>query len=145
MKLLSPEVICENTRETDVQELQTGHWAISASASGTTSFSGSFGYEPRVSTSSIAFREYGVDATFTFYTTKPSRVHTVTVSNYQSVKKSHWLSMMSGSVFSVMSAPLTEEELTDIHRGIEEIRLGKAKHFKTVRETIEWLHRERER
>jgi hypothetical protein len=38
---------------------------------------------------------------------------------------------------------LTKEELADIHRGIEEIRAGKAKHFKNIHELLKWLHRDR--
>ena len=45
--------------------------------------------------------------------------------------------------FHYQSPPLTEEELNDIHRGIEEIKSGKARHFKTAREAIDWLNRER--
>lgn len=41
-------------------------------------------------------------------------------------------------------SPLTEDELRDIHQGITEIESGKAKHFKSMRETIDWLHRKRE-
>jgi hypothetical protein len=41
------------------------------------------------------------------------------------------------------SPPLTEQELRDIHIGIEEVRSGKAKHFTSLGETLEWLHRKR--
>lgn len=41
------------------------------------------------------------------------------------------------------SPPLTEQELGDIHIGIEEVRSGKAKHFTSLGETLEWLHRKR--
>jgi hypothetical protein len=128
MKLLSPEVSFEHTRETDIQDLQTGNWVISANnVAGTTS-------------STIYFR--GADPVFIFRTAKPWRVHTITVSNYDPVK-AHWFSVGSDFNFSAMSPPLTEEELSDIHRGLEEIRTGKAKSFNNVRETIEWLHRRR--
>jgi hypothetical protein len=40
-----------------------------------------------------------------------------------------------------MMPPLTEQELRDIHTGIEEIRSGKAKHFISIREALDWLHR----
>jgi hypothetical protein len=127
MKLLSPEVISENTRETDVQELQTGHWVISASVSGTTSFSGSFGCEPQASTSTIYF--YGTDAIFMFRTAKSSRVRTATVSNYQPVK-SHWFSVGSDSDFSAMSPALTEDELHDLDASEKELERGQGKRFK---------------
>ena len=41
------------------------------------------------------------------------------------------------------SPPLTEQELKDIHIGIEEIRSGKAKHFTSLGDALEWLHRKR--
>jgi hypothetical protein len=41
------------------------------------------------------------------------------------------------------SPPLTEQELRDIHIGIEEIRSGKAKHFASLGDALEWLHRKR--
>jgi len=41
------------------------------------------------------------------------------------------------------SPPLTEQELRDIHTGIEEIRAGKAKHFTSLGDALEWLHRKR--
>jgi hypothetical protein len=50
---------------------------------------------------------------------------------------------LSGTELDELPSNLTEEELSDIHRGLEEIRSGKAKHFNNVRETIEWLHRKR--
>lgn len=42
-----------------------------------------------------------------------------------------------------MSDELTEEELADIHKSIEEIKAGKAKRFKNVHDAIEWLNRDR--
>lgn len=42
-----------------------------------------------------------------------------------------------------MSKDLTEEELADIHIGIEEIKAGKAKHFKNMKSLLRWLHRKR--
>jgi len=50
---------------------------------------------------------------------------------------------LGGWEFRYQSPPLTEEELSDIHRGIEEIKSGRARHFKTAREAIDWLNRER--
>lgn len=41
------------------------------------------------------------------------------------------------------SPPLTKQELRDIHIGIEEIRSGKAKHFTSLGDALEWLHRKR--
>lgn len=41
------------------------------------------------------------------------------------------------------SPPLTEQELRDIHIGLEEIRLGKAKRFTNLGDALEWLHRKR--
>lgn len=56
-----------------------------------------------------------------------------------SVKEPRW----TGTA-RVVSTRLTKEELSDIHRGISEIKAGKAKRFKTVGETIEWLNRKRD-
>jgi hypothetical protein len=41
------------------------------------------------------------------------------------------------------SPPLTEEELSDIYRSLEEIKMGKTKKFNNVRDAIEWLHSNR--
>lgn len=41
------------------------------------------------------------------------------------------------------SPPLTEEEVSDIQRSWEEIRMGKTKKFNNVRDAIEWLHSQR--
>lgn len=143
MKFMSPEVVSENTRQTDFDELRTGDWAISASLSGATSFSGRLGCEPQSNASTFDSETWSILVTFTFTAAEPSWVRTASVSNFQSLKRLHWLSLKSDSIYSVMSAPLTGQELADIHRGIEEIRLGKAKHFNNARETIESLHRER--
>lgn len=143
MKLLSPEVICEDTRATDAQELRTGHWAISASASGTTSFSGSFGCEPRVSASASDFWEHDVGASITYYNSKFERVHTHSASNVQTGKLSRWLSWDANVIFSSMtpeaSPPLSKAELYDIGIAIGEIDSGKAKHFRNLRDAFDWL------
>ena len=59
-----------------------------------------------------------------------------TIEQSASLTPSNWRSRYE-------SPPLTEQELRDIHIGIEEIRSGKVKHFTSLGETLEWLHRKR--
>lgn len=42
--------------------------------------------------------------------------------------------------FRYQSPPLTDEELFDIHSGINEIETGKSKRFTNLREALEWLN-----
>jgi len=145
MSLLSPDVVNENTFEHEVWSfggLQSRGSAMAKKQFGTTTFSGSYGCEPQGSTTGVvsSYLNLGQETT-TVYSSEYSLIPVI----HPAVRR--WISVNVHEIFSaamqVQSLPLTEEELSDIHIGLEEIRTGKAKSFSNVRETIEWLHRRR--
>lgn len=150
MSLLSPEVANESTLEHEiwnVEFFQFRDTATDGNQFGATAFSGNLGYEPQIGITGVA-RPYPY-----FGQVQPLDSSAFWLApmiapfNFRPMMQ-RWISVNIHEIFSATnlaqtSLPLTGEELYDIHRGLEEIKLGKAKHFKSVRETLDWLHRER--